>query len=100
MKILYFTSTGNSLYVAKEIGGELLSIPQLEKSKTYEIKDEVIGIIIPIYMGGVPGLVEDYLKKIKLEAGYVFTILTYGKMAMAGVYQLEKILETIQVTPN
>ena len=34
MKICYFTATGNSLYVAKKIGGdggELLSIPQLMK---------------------------------------------------------------------
>ena len=29
MKICYFTATGNCLYVAKQIGGELLSIPQL-----------------------------------------------------------------------
>jgi len=100
MKILYFTSTGNSLYVAEQIGGELLSIPQLEKSQIYEIKDEVIGIIIPCYMGGVPGLVESYLKKAKLKADYVFTILTYGKMAMSGVRQLEKILKTVDVTPN
>ena len=100
LKILYFTSTGNSLYVAQQIGGELLSIPQLEKSKTYEIKDEVVGIIIPCYMGGVPGLVESYLKKAKIQADYVFTILTYGKMAMSGLHQLEKILNTIDVTPN
>jgi len=100
LKILYFTSTGNSLYVAEQIGGELLSIPQLEKSQTYEIKDEVVGIIIPCYMGGVPGLVESYLKKAKIQADYVFTILTYGKMAMSGARQLEKILKTINVIPN
>lgn len=28
MKIFYFTATGNSLAVAKKIGGELISIPQ------------------------------------------------------------------------
>ncbi len=28
MKILYFTATGNCLHVAKQLGGELLSIPQ------------------------------------------------------------------------
>ena len=26
MKIFYFTATGNSLYVAKKVGGELISI--------------------------------------------------------------------------
>ena len=29
MTILYFTATGNSLAVAKRLGGTLLSIPQL-----------------------------------------------------------------------
>ncbi|MBC8060053.1 MAG: 4Fe-4S ferredoxin [Clostridiaceae bacterium] len=100
MKILYFTSTGNSLYVAKEIGGELLSIPQLEKSQTYEIKDEVIGIVFPCYMVGVPRPVEEYLKKAKIQADYVFTIMTYGKLAMSGTKQMEKLLKSINVTPN
>ena len=40
MKVLYFTATGNCLYVAKQLGGELLSIPQLMKSGTFGIEDE------------------------------------------------------------
>lgn len=35
MTILYFTATGNCLYVAKQLGGELLSIPQLMKNGTF-----------------------------------------------------------------
>ncbi|SPW87228.1 Uncharacterised protein [Enterococcus faecium] len=31
MTILYFTATGNSLYVAKRLGGKLISIPQMIK---------------------------------------------------------------------
>lgn len=38
MKTLYFSSTGNCLYVAKCLGGECLSIPKLIKQGTYEIK--------------------------------------------------------------
>ena len=34
MKVCYFTATGNCLYVAKQIGGDLLSIPQLMKQET------------------------------------------------------------------
>lgn len=54
MKVLYFTSTGNNLYIAESLGGELLSIPQLIKKEEYEIKDEVVGIIFPVYYGSVP----------------------------------------------
>ena len=68
MKILYFTSTGNNLHISKKIGGELLSIPQLIKNKTYEITDDTIGIIVPVYYGSVPIIVREYLKKATLNA--------------------------------
>ncbi len=38
MKILYFSATGNSLYVAKCLGGELLSILQMVKQGKIESK--------------------------------------------------------------
>lgn len=40
MKKLYFTGTGNCLHVARQIGGELLSIPQLMKKEVIEIEDD------------------------------------------------------------
>jgi ferredoxin len=43
MKILYFTSTGNSLYVAKRIGGENYSIPKLLKEGRFDFENEKIG---------------------------------------------------------
>ena len=78
MKICYFTATGNCLYVAKRIGGELLSIPQLMRSGELEISDDVVGIISPIYAGEMPGMVRDFIGKIKICADYVFYIYTYG----------------------
>lgn len=49
MKLLYFTATGNSLYIAKSFGGELISIPSMVKSGTFEFSDDKIGIIFPVY---------------------------------------------------
>ena len=40
MKIFYFTATGNSLYVAKKVGGELYSIPQMIKEGKWEFEKE------------------------------------------------------------
>lgn len=40
MTICYFTATGNSLYVAKRIGGTLLSIPKLMKENEIIIANE------------------------------------------------------------
>lgn len=78
MKILYFTGTGNSLYVAKSIGGELCSIPKMVKEGTLDFTDEKIGIVFPIYAWSVPPYVVDFLKKATINCEYLFAIMTYG----------------------
>ena len=78
MKVLYFTATGNSLYIAKAFGGELLSIPQMIKEGKYEFTDEKIGIVFPIYGWGIPSYVVDFLKKAKFNCSYLFAISTFG----------------------
>jgi ferredoxin len=78
MKILYFTATGNSLYAAKFLGGELYSIPQMIKEGTYEFTDEKIGIVFPLHAWGVPSYLVDYLKKVTFNCDYLFALTTYG----------------------
>ena len=50
MTICYFTASGNSLYVARQIGGRLLSIPKLMKEESIDIEDDAIGIVSPVYV--------------------------------------------------
>ncbi|WP_434084577.1 EFR1 family ferrodoxin [Lacrimispora xylanisolvens] len=83
MKILYFTATGNSLYVAKSLGGECYSIPKLLKEGQFEFEDEKIGIIFPTYNLGVPKIVEEFLNKANLKSKYIFGIATYGAFSGA-----------------
>lgn len=78
MKILYFTATGNSLYAARQIGGELLSIPQMIKDENYEIKDTAVGIVCPVYCGNIPKIVRRFLEKAAIKTDYLFFICTYG----------------------
>ena len=72
MKIFYFTGTGNSLYVAQQLGGELLSIPQVMKDDRIEIQDEAVGIVCPIYAGDMPKMVHHFLERAKIETDYFF----------------------------
>lgn len=81
MKILYFTATGNCLYVAKSFGGENYSIPKLVKEGQFTIEDDKIGIVFPIYNLSVPKLIEDFLDKVKLKSNYIFAVATYGMIA-------------------
>jgi ferredoxin len=92
MKILYFTATGNCLYVAKRIGGELLSISQLQRNGIYDINDDVIGIIAPIYSWDIPRPVRFYLENVNIKANYVFSVLTYGLISMAAGSEMENVL--------
>ncbi|MDO5843564.1 MAG: EFR1 family ferrodoxin [Methanocorpusculum sp.] len=83
MKIFYFTATGNSLTVAKHIGGELISIPQIIDTENLEFSDDVIGIVFPIYSLNFPNMVKKFLERAKLKADYTFIAATCG--AFAGV---------------
>lgn len=90
MKSLYFSSTGNCIFIAESIGGELLSIPQLLKNKDFEIEDDVVGIIFPTYYAGLPDIVEEYLSKVKISSEYLFTICSYGSHPFGAERTLKK----------
>lgn len=78
MKTCYFTATGNSLYVAKRIGGELLSIPQLMRQEKIVIADEAVGIVCPVYCGEMPKMVRKFIEKAVIRTNYFFFVYTYG----------------------
>ncbi len=93
MKILYFTGTGNCLSVAKRFDAELLSVPQMIKNNIYEIEDEVVGIVYPVYAISIPGIVRKYLLQCKIKANYVFVIATYGCVDCGSLHEMKKLLE-------
>lgn len=86
--ILYFTGTGNCLYVARELAGAeglALSIPQLVKAGQYEIEADEIGLVYPVYGHMPPHMVWEFIKKAKLKADYKFAVLTYGMRKCSAV---------------
>lgn len=91
MKILYFTASGNSLHIAKEIGGELYSIPQMIREGTYDFTDNKIGIVFPLHAWGVPSYVVDFLKKATFNCDYLFAVTSYGIYSGAVVKHLTDI---------
>ena len=79
--ILYFTGTGNCLYIARQLANEhteLLSIPQMVKRGKYDFEADEIGIVYPIYGHMPPYMVRQFIQKAKLKAEYKFAVLTYG----------------------
>lgn len=78
MTVCYFTASGNCLYVARRIGGTLLSIPKLMRQDTIEISDGAVGVVAPVYALEPPMMVREFLAKAKIQTDYFFFIYTYG----------------------
>ncbi|MCM1368592.1 MAG: EFR1 family ferrodoxin [Roseburia sp.] len=100
MTILYFTATGNSLYVAKNLGGTLVSIPQAIKNGQYEFSDDAIGIVCPTYSHLPPKCVLKFLQSAKLNAKYLFMVLTYGNRHSGAAYLSAEKCKEFGITLN
>lgn len=85
--IFYFTGTGNSLAVARQIADEmgdtkLVSISDAIKASNVDLKFERIGFVFPVYFSRVPSIVKHFIAKLKFtKSEYLFAVITY-----AGVY--------------
>lgn len=98
VEIYYFSGTGNSLFVAKdvarELNGELIPIDSLTHKKTIQPKAQIIGIIFPVYfaeLGGIPNIVEDFIKKLdQIQEKYIFAICTHHGLPGMTITNLKK----------
>ncbi len=78
--IFYFSSTGNSLFVAKEIktalGGEILYIPKYNGNAE---EFEKIIVVSPVYSFGLPLHVFDFIPKLPKNKP-IYIVLNFGGM--------------------
>jgi uncharacterized Fe-S center protein len=93
MKIFYFTATGNGLAIAKRIGGQLYSIPQVLNEGKLEFEDDQIGIIFPCYSLSTPKIVMEFIEKVTFKSSYIFGVMSYGNMAGGGIDHFKKHCE-------
>lgn len=83
--IFYFSGTGNSAWVARQIAKaqqeELLAIAEeINKNKEYVLKDgEKVGFVFPVYAWGPPGIVLRFIRQLKMKnPEYLFFVCTCG----------------------
>lgn len=96
--IYYFTGTGNSLAIAKDIKAQLPDAELVEIKKgvpaDQEIQAETLGIVYPVYCWGPPRLVADFLKGLKVsKTTYVYCVASYGGLLGYSNVFIEKVLK-------
>jgi ferredoxin/flavodoxin len=96
--IYYFSGTGNSLSVAKDIaaktGGNLVPIASVVDQDAILIDADVIGIVFPVYYTELPVIIKKFVGKLAdIENKYIFAVCTFG--GSAG-YSLKSLRHLIQ----
>jgi ferredoxin len=80
--VFYFSGTGNSLQVARDLAEglgdtELINIG--DYNTDLKVESDRIGIVFPVYCWGPPLIVNDFANKLKLSNhAYLFMVATYG----------------------
>ncbi len=79
--VFYFTATGNSLYVARALSPEPVSIPQALKGGKLDYEADEIGFVFPDFAASAPLIVREFVEKVRLKTPYIFSVITYGNYA-------------------
>lgn len=104
--IYYFSGTGNSLAIARDMAlelgdAEVVSIAALESNKRICTDADAVGIVYPVYALGLPLIVERFISRLDLEKDrYVFTVANYAKMQGAALTRARRLLKKRGITPK
>jgi len=97
--LFYFSATGNSLVVSKEIANklencELISIAEVVKKESYDIDSEMVGLIFPVYCLDAPKIVREFIKKVNFNSNpYIFSIATNNREPGYTLATIDKLLK-------
>ncbi len=100
LEIYYFSGTGNSLHVARELQrripeAELMPIVSLLDEDIIKSSGETVGFIFPIHLAMAPAPVIEFLKKLDLKsAEYIFAVATRAGSRHRAFLDLEKVLKS------
>jgi ferredoxin len=100
-EVYYFSGTGNSLFVARQIAerinGKLISIPSVINEERIRTEADVVGIVFPVYYAtndcGIPRIIRRFVSKLEsFNAKYIFAVCTSGSMPGTTLENLSKLI--------
>lgn len=84
MRIFCFSGTGNSYWIAREIGNYFSVEPEMitrfDAAQSITVEDDQVGIIAPVYLNDVPRIMKEFLLRFFFadSSPYIFAVLSYG----------------------
>lgn len=101
IKIYYFSGTGNSLSIARQLGRKWENAQVVSILETVDCDfvpaGDVMGIVCPIYMYNIPHIVVDFIKKIT-DSHYVFMVFAGGGELGGGIRATQKLFKSRGIT--
>ncbi len=96
--IYYFTGSGNSRKIAKDLAEKLDNTEIIRITKRLVDSGPInitgkTGIIFPVYVSGLPVIVEAFVNRLEIaDAAYLFAIANFGESAGVSLVQLDDLL--------
>ncbi len=97
--IYYFTGTGNTLAVVRDLAAELgetelIPIPTVMHQQAILADADAVGIAFPVYFLDMPGIVQEFARKLNVpKTSYLFGIVSCGERPGPALFNLKAILE-------
>ncbi len=102
--IFYLSGSGNSLYAAQKAAAALQdcrveSVGSYLRSP-YDVEDEPIGIVFPVYCFAMPPVVARFVKELRANPRYCFGVATMGGNQGRALKELSELLTAKKITLN
>ncbi|MCK5115046.1 MAG: EFR1 family ferrodoxin [Candidatus Aegiribacteria sp.] len=100
MNIYYFTGTGNSIAICRELqknfeDAKFTSIASFAGRTEIGDDSDVVGFVVPTYYMDIPEIVRDFVSRLRLRPdAYVFAVIHYGLAYGRAFHSLNGVLET------
>lgn len=99
VEIYYFSGTGNSLHIAKELQKripetKLIPIVSLLNKDVIATNGETVGLVFPVHLATVPIPVKDFLNNLDVKsATYIFALATRCGTTHRAFIDIDKVLK-------
>ncbi len=99
--LYYFTGTGNSLSITRELSNqlqecEIIPIAEIWEQDNLETFSDIVGLITPLYFWGLPLITKEFVERMNFDkCSYIFAVVNAGNAETPGIafMQLANLLK-------